>query len=562
MKKLFFIFIYSIFIIHPSFSQAPVVKQWDARFGGTKSDYFSSFSQTTDGGFILGGTSWSDSSGEKTQHNWGPGLTYSDYWIVKIDSIGIKQWDKRFGGTQSDALTSIHQTRDGGYILGGFSNSDSSGDKTQPNWDTLSGSNNDYWVVKTDSLGNKLWDKRFGGTGGETLSSIEQTIDGGYILGGSSYSDSSGDKTQNNWSGLGVNDDYWIVKIDSMGNKEWDKRYGGTWMDWLYSILQTTDKGYILGGHSKSDISGDKTQDNWDPTGNTFDYWIVKIDSLGNKQWDRRLGGTRDDRMFSLKQVRDGGYVMVGYSSSDSTGDKTQACWDTALTNRADYWVVKIDSQGNRQWDKRLGGLSDDVGYSMAEVSDGGYLFAGISESPANGDKTENNLGPGQEWVVKTDSLGNKIWDKTIFTSYYEHLVDIFIQDGCFTLGTGSFSRIGGYKTQDNWDTATINPTVDYWIVKFCDTIFITTGIIPALNKPVEGINIFPNPTRDELTVNCFSLTGNPLLRVLNILGEEIFSSYISSSGFKLPTSHLQPGIYFLEVRTEQKKFFAKFVKE
>src|SRR6185295_9292086 len=132
--------------------------------------------------------------------------------------------------------------------------------------------NLDFWIVKTDPLGIKQWDKDFGSTNDEKLYSLQQTSDGGYIFGGWSNSDSSGNKTQNTWGDF----DYWIVKTDSLGNKQWDKDFGGTGTDLFYSLKQTADGGYILGGISASGISGDKTQATW---GNTSDFWVVKTDS-------------------------------------------------------------------------------------------------------------------------------------------------------------------------------------------------------------------------------------------------------------------------------------------
>jgi hypothetical protein len=237
--------------------QNPLVKQWDKRFGGTNDDKLLSFQQTTDGGYILGGYSFSGISGDKTQNLWGN----VDYWIVKTDSLGNKEWDKDFGGTDDDVLFSIQQTVEGGYILGGVSKSNISGDKTQNSY-----GNYDYWIVKTDSLGNKQWDKDFGGTDDDELNSIRQTTDGGYILVGYSLSDSSGDKTQDLWGGW----DYWIVKTDSLGNKQWEKDFGGTDFDFLISIQQTADGGYILAGYSFSGISGNKTQNSWGLCGCAF----------------------------------------------------------------------------------------------------------------------------------------------------------------------------------------------------------------------------------------------------------------------------------------------------
>ena len=139
--------------------------------------------------------------------------------------------------------------------------------------------------------------------------------------------------------------------------KQWDKRYGGLLYDMLFSCISTSDGGYLLGGASLSGIGGDKTQDNWDTTYNTADFWVVKIDSTGIKQWDKRFGGYSDDgRLCSLIQTTDGGYLLCGISVSGIGGDKTQNC-----LGGDDYWIVKIDSAGNKQWDRRYGGSGDDI---------------------------------------------------------------------------------------------------------------------------------------------------------------------------------------------------------
>jgi hypothetical protein len=182
-------------------------------------------------------------------------LTFCMLHFSLTQNLLVKQWDYRFGGTNDENLYYFQQTNDGGYILGGASNSDSSGDRTQQ-----SRGNFDYWIVKTDSIGNKQWDKRFGGADVDYLFCIQESYDGGYVLGGSTYSYLSGDISQ---AAHGLAD-YWIVKIDSVGNKLWDKRFGGTKDDWLYSLKQTTDGGYILGGQTNSGISGDVSQPNWD----------------------------------------------------------------------------------------------------------------------------------------------------------------------------------------------------------------------------------------------------------------------------------------------------------
>ena len=436
----------TLFIFFSLFTgaQNPLVKVWDYRFGGTAWDYLRSFQLTSDGGFILGGVSYSNIGGDKTQNNYGD----EDYWIVKTDSNGNKLWDKDFGGTDQEQFYSIQQTLDGGYILGGYSVSNIGGSKTE----NICGGC-DYWIIKTDSLGNKQWDKDFGGSNYDILFSIQQTSDAGFILGGASNSDSSGNKTQNTW-GLR---DYWIVKTDSLGDKQWDKDFGGSNYDFLHSVRQTKDGGYILAGSSWSNISGDKTQNSW----GSYDYWIVKIDSIGNKQWDKDYGGIDSEDLICIEQTPDGGFILGGSSSSNISGDKTQNTWGDY-----DYWIVKIDSLGSKLWDRDFGGLGREEFSSLTLTNDGGYLIAGDSYSPISGDKTENNLGQEQTWVVKIDSIGNKLWEKTIFTSGHDETgLAVQTRNGCFTIANCSYGINAGYKSQVPW-----NNTGDYWVIKFCDT--------------------------------------------------------------------------------------------
>jgi len=464
IKKLsFFLF----FVLVTVFCNAQFVKQWDKRFGGVNQEWLFDFHQTADGGYILGGASSSDVSGDKTQSTRGSW----DYWIIKLDSAGNKQWDKRFGGSNEDDLYSVTQTRDGGYILGGSSYSLIGGDKTQTNWDA-GGGTCDYWIVKTDSLGNYQWDKRYGTPDWDYFSTVIQTADGGYLMGGDTYGDTVGDKTQHNWDPTLYSTDYWIVKTDSLGNKLWDKRYGGDKTDNLHSIKQTADGGYILGGQSYSGITGDKT----DTSRGGNDYWIVKIDTAGNVQWDKTYGGIGADYFGSLQQTTDHGYILGGYSTSGVSGEKTQPSWGGFWG--FDFWVVKIDSVGNKEWDKDFGGTGDEDGFgNVFQTLDGGYLVAGSSYSGITGTKSETNLGPEQMWVTKLDTAGIKQWDKTMFTNDHDEIgYAIQTTDGCYTMANYTAADSGGYKTQPNRDAT--RQSCDFWIIRFCDT----TQSLPVSN--------------------------------------------------------------------------------
>ncbi|MFI5218839.1 MAG: T9SS type A sorting domain-containing protein [Bacteroidia bacterium] len=564
MKKIYAAVIFICFfnLLH---AQNPLVKQWDKRFGGTRDDVFFHFQQTADGGYILGGYSTSDVSGDKSQPNWDtiPPNYFRDYWIVKTDSLGNKTWDKRFGGIQDDFLYSVQQTIDGGYILGGHSNSGKNGDKTQNAWlDTNNVRTLDYWIVKTDSLGNLQWDKRFGGKGTDYCYSISRTFDGGYILGGKSNSSNDGDKSQPNWDTLNGTSDYWVVKTDSIGNKQWDIRYGGTSEDILQNLQQTIDGGYILGGWSLSDSSGDKTQSSW----GGYDYWIVKIDSLGNKQWDKRFGGNNFERFYSLQQINDRGYILGGLSASGISGDKTQPNWDTIAPFTGDYWIVKIDSLGNKLWDRDFGGTANEDEFGNVTLTfDGGYLLTGTSYSDISGDKTENNLGDEQIWVVKTDSLGIKQWDKTIFTTGHDEIgYSVQSIDLCYAITVSTYAGIGGYKTQPNWDTIFLSS--DYWIVKFCDTT-VTTGVSNSPLERGQGCVIYPNPFTSEITINIQKENVKQAnFTIKNILGQTVFrekSEILNpKSEIKFNLEFLQQGIYFLEINLSEERMVRKIIKQ
>jgi hypothetical protein len=549
MKRavLFFLFfIGAFFIVQSALSQNPLVKQWDKRFGGKRSDDFSCMEQTPDKGFILCGWTYSSNSGNIST----PLIGGFDFWVIKINAIGNKKWDKRFGGTGDDRLWAMCQTFDGGYVFSGYSSSDSSGNKTQDTWGSY-----DYWIVKTDSLGNKQWDRDYGGLNYEGVASIEQTNDGGYILVGASTSGISGDVTEPNRGIVDYTADFWIVKIDSSGNKMWDKRFGGTENDGASSVLQTSDGGYIIGGGSASGISGDKTQANWDTTNATGDMWIVKIDSAGNKLWDKRFGGMNSDWLTSMIKTNDGRYVLAGGSESGIGGDKTQSNWDTTLIT-IDYWIIKTDSLFNKLWDKRYGGYNNDWPVSLTQTDDGGLLLSGTSYSGISGDKSENNLGSAQGWIIKTDALGNKLWDKTILTTGSDHLGSTAIQseDKCYLITTTTYAGIGGYKTQPNWDTIPPINQLDYWIVKFCDST-ATTGI-SNYQTPNSNFQIFPNPV-SELLVISDKGTGKKEIEIYDLSGRTVLHSIFSTqhSTISIDVSKLSPGIYFLKAGNEVRKF-------
>lgn len=445
-QRVTFILLFLTFLSSASFAQ---IKQWDRTIGGGDLDGLGDLQRTRDGGYILGGNSFSGISGDKTQAPVGSG----DYWIVKLDPEGNKLWDKTIGGSGYDELTSLYQTSDGGYILGGWSISPASGDKTED----AKGSY-DYWVVKVDSTGNRQWDKTLGGNKVDFLFSLQQTKDGGYIVGGWSNSDISGDKTE---VPRGIID-YWVLKLNADGEKEWDKTLGGNESDRLAALQQTSDGGYLLGGTTLSEVGGDKTA----ASKGSADFWLVKLDAAGNKRWDKALGGNQGETLTALEPARDGGFILGGNSGSGISGDKTEASRELL-----DYWVVKVDADGEKQWDKTLGGNFNDELHALVQAADGGYLVGGYSLSGVSGDKTEPTKSncccfecPGDFWVVKLDSAGQIKWDKTLGGEADDNIAALqATSDGAYIIGGTSATDTSEDKTEPSKGYS------DIWVVKLRD---------------------------------------------------------------------------------------------
>jgi hypothetical protein len=355
--------------------------QWKKTLGGTGDDYAYAIRQTNDSGYIVVGSSNSNDGDVTGNHG-----DY-DFWVVKLDSAGNITWEKSFGGTGRDEATAVQQTTDSGYIVAGISWSNN-GDVTGNH------GMDDMWVIKLDANGNMQWEKSYGGGTDDAARSIEQTAEGGFIIGGFTNS--------KNGDAVGARGfwEYWIVKVDVVGNIQWQKSYGGQTADtddsFLHCIRQTTDGGYIISGES-SGVDGDVTGNH----GN-FDFWILKLDGAGNIQWKKCCGGSSTDgtNYSCIQQTNDSGYVFAGGAGSDD-GDVT------GNHGGFDVWVVKIDGNGNIQWKKCYGGKHGDVATWIQQTRDGEYIIAGGSYSydddvtGHHGDTIPSQAGLMDYWIVK-----------------------------------------------------------------------------------------------------------------------------------------------------------------
>ena len=448
MKKiylLFFLFLISIV----AKTQISVTKSWDYRYGGNVFDFPATLLKTMDGGFLMCGNSLSSVSFDKSEVSRG-GL---DYWIIKTDSVGNKLWDKTFGGTETDNLTCAILLPDSGYLIGGYSSSGISGDKTQANVSPLTPTD-DYWVIRVDKNGNKKWDKTFGGDKKDRLNSLLLMPDGSYLLGGYTISDGTGDMSPNSYG----DNDFWVIKIDPLGNKLWDLNYGGLYDDRLITLSLTSDHCIILAGYSNSPGGICKSQSTCN---NSYDYWIVKINQNGIKLWDRTYGGTSKDNYSCMTFLQGDKMVLCGVSFPGMGCDKTQS--NNGILSYTDFWVVCIDSSGNKLWDHVYGGDRNEDELNNVSVTNEGILITGASYSFMTGDKTENNiLNAEQPWIIAIDTLGNKLWDKTLHNpAHTEFCYGFQESNGCYVFLSNAVSS-GGYVSQGR------NSIDDYWLAKLC----------------------------------------------------------------------------------------------
>jgi hypothetical protein len=298
-------------------------------------------------------------------------------------------WSKTYGGIDDDAAFAVAQTKDGGYAIAGARDLGYAGSF-------------DFWLLKTDAYGNEQWNRTFGGGLAEHAYSVVQASDGGYALAGITYSFGAGTR------------DIWLVKTDAYGNMEWNETYGGSWYDTARSMIQTNDSGYaIVGSHGT--FNGDYS-----------DFYLVKTDANGNMLWNRTFGGKNTDWGRSVVQTSDGGYAIAGYTDSFGEGGH-------------DFWLVKADALGNAQWNKTYGEAWFDEAHSVVQMSDGGYMLAGCTQSS---DATSYNL-----CLVKTDSFGNMQWNNTYGETGNDTEVSIVqTDDGGFAmLGDTMFHSTGDF---------------------------------------------------------------------------------------------------------------------
>ncbi|MEO6932838.1 MAG: gliding motility-associated C-terminal domain-containing protein, partial [Chitinophagaceae bacterium] len=339
--------------------------------------------QTVDGGYVVTGSTYS-TNGDVTNHH--GTVANADYWVVKLDAAGTLMWEKTFGGSRDDIPRAIQQTAEGGYIVAGYTNSQD-GDVSGYHGSALSTAY-DYWILKLSATGSIQWQKCYGGTLNDQAFAVKQTADGGYIINGSSQ---SLDGDMNAADHLGINDDFWVLKLGAAGQIEWQRSLGGNGTDRGSAVQLTADGGYILGGGTTS-VDGEVTGLHKAPQFFGFDYWLVKLDKTGALEWQKCIGGTSTDEAWCVQQTGEGGYIIAGRALSQD-GDVTP----NSSGQKGLAWIVKTDSKGNIEWNTRTGG---NWAFSVQPTLDQGIVITGITDGKAT-DVINFHGGTTDMWVAK-----------------------------------------------------------------------------------------------------------------------------------------------------------------
>ncbi len=496
---------------------------------------------------------------------------FINYCIIAQPNI---EWAQNYGGSEDEDFHSVQQTLDGGYIAAGFTISD---DRDI----SVNKGERDFWVVKLDPLGEIEWEQTYGGSKIDLIRSIQQTLDGGYIVAGSSES-SDGDVGGN--YGLA---DGWILKIDQNGEIEWEKNYGSIGYDYITNIQETADGSFIVVG-AIADIEVDIY---------IQDIWIFKINELGEIEWEKQYGGSENEGVNSIQLTVDGGYIIAGYSASND-GDVEDN------KGKADYWILKLDQNGELEWQKCYGGSEGDFPAEIQQTVDGGYIIAGASYSK-DGDVEGANEGIFEDsWILKLDQNGELEWQKVYGGSFYDYTSSVqqtpdngYILAGVTRSTDGDISTNYGYSDawilkldvdgDMEWEKSfggsffdwanTIQATTDGGFIVVGNSasddgdvggnygkadcwVFKLAPLSVAVNELEWSpfFKITPNPAKESFNIQLDDYNQTYHLTIFNAVGIPLFEK--NDAIGVLTIDELTKGIYYVSITSETKMYTQKLI--
>ncbi len=523
MMKITYTLLAFILITAPSlFAQAPSVK-WQKCLGGIRDDYGHSMIKTSDGGYILAGSTMSYDGDVHGNH---PGGN-SDAWVVKLSSFGNIEWQKCLGGNDDDAAYSVVQTSDGGYAFAGYTRSDS-GD--------VSGNHGrfDMWIVKLNPSGDIVWQKCLGGTFLDYAYSIIQTLEGGYAIAGETYSN-DGDV-----SGFHENSttspDAWVVKLTNKGEIEWQKTIGGSGRESARSIVQLPDSSFFFVGSTDSkdgDVSGIHGGLGYQ------DGWLVKLSSQGDILWQKCIGTDSSDYLQNIILANDSGYILTGASNGFSKLN----------TRDYDFWVLNIDNNGSTIWQSLISGNKDEGAVAITKSFDGTYLVCGATNSDDS--IITDNHGITDILIAKLTSDGKNLWHKCFGGSDIDGTFGVIQNnDGSIFLGGRTKSQNGDVSGRHG-----ITSNSDFWIAELTTPESVDEKISSLHSL---SLSTYPNPASKSVTLRYVlpAISSDVSISITDINGKQMREVHQAnvlqgSNEVALDVSELSEGTYYITVSTE-----------
>jgi uncharacterized delta-60 repeat protein len=414
---------------------------WTRTYGGSSDDYAFSVQRTTDGGYIVAGGTTSFGAGD-----W-------DLYLVKTSSQGDTLWTRHYEQAGDEYADFVQQTADGGYVVSGFIRS-------------FDASYSDLYLVKTNNQGDTLWTRAYGGSDDDEGYCVQETADGGFIAAG--YTKSFGAGLQ----------DFYLVRTDGLGDTLWTRTYGGSNWDEAFSCQRTVDGNFIVAGFTGSFDAGYP------------DFYLVKINNQGDTLWTRTFGGSNWDVARSVQQTADGGYIVAGETESFGAGNN-------------DFYLVKTNSQGEQLWTRTYGGSDNDEAFSVQQTADGGYIVAGETESFGAGNK--------DFYLVKTNSQGDQLWTRTYGGSD---------NDGASSV---QLTADGGYIVAGETESFGAG-AADFYLVKTGpDQLGATPENVSTMPAEFALNQNYPNPFNPSTKiVYALPRAGRASLIVSNLLGQKV----------------------------------------
>lgn len=487
-------------------------EEWQRTIGGSGQEKLQSIKQTKDGGYIIGGSSSSYESNDKKNEPFGN----LDYWVIKIDNKGKTEWEKQYGGVYIDELRSIEQTFDGGYIVGGYSNSITSGNKTQDNFGI-----GDYWILKLDLKGEIQWQKTLGGDQDEQPCVVHQIKTKEYIVGGNSNSESSNSKSRGNESGT----DFWVLKMSENGDVIWEETYNFGKVDVLTSVVENDDSSFLLGGYAQSEKQNYKSKINFkkvDEEG-INDFIALKINPEGQELWRRTVGSKGDDLLKKVIETRDGGYLMAGTSNPETFVEKSDN--NNLLSN------INGD---NQKFSNVKNDLNNTIGDEKKEYNDN--LNSVISDGST---KVKDGIGINNDSPIKVES--NSI-----------NPVNLPLMGNTTNLNNTEAGR-SEKKLRSSRDKKINYGLSDFWIVKLKDKT--------KPEKVKVSIEAFPNPTQEftNIVIGYDFVKGTAT--VVDLAGHVLQQFEIKNRIVPIDLSSYTEGIYIVNIKTNIQSDGVKIIK-